>query len=155
MRFTINYNSIRTFRPLIKVALERKRKALSQAIRDSTLALYSEAVKQTPVKTGRLQKHRYSIKRYEGRIYPTVSYAYWVHEGTGIHGPTKKPYTITPTRKRALRFKVGGQWVFAKSVTHPGQKANPFYKRAIMAQEKYVTDRLNKVGVDIINTLQT
>jgi len=50
---------------------------------------------------------------------PSTDYAVYVHEGTA-------PHTIKPKGKY-LRFKgSGGNYVFAKSVNHPGTKANPF-----------------------------
>jgi len=154
MKIVLNYNSIKAFRPVVKAAIKQKNKELQLAIRDSTLQIYREAVEQSPVRTGRLQKHRFSISKYRGRIYPTVKYAYWVHEGTGLYGPLKRPYIIRPKTKKALRFKVGGKYIFVKKVVHPGIRPNPFYTRAIMKQDAWVRKRLQKVGVNLVNTLR-
>lgn len=40
-----------------------------------------------------------------------------------------KPHTIVPRFKTVLRFAVGGTVVFARSVRHPGFKANPALDR--------------------------
>ncbi|MFI9026299.1 hypothetical protein [Streptomyces sp. NPDC053560] len=55
--------------------------------------------------------------------HPAVNY---VLEGT-------RPHIIRPRRKKALRFDVGGQTVFAKVVHHPGTKPNNFLGRALRA----------------------
>lgn len=83
-----------------------------------------------PVDTGRL---RASI-RIEARrtlslrsVYTVgsdVSYAAMVHDGT-------RPHTIRPKSASVLRFRVGGRYVYAKVVHHPGTRARPFLDRAV------------------------
>jgi hypothetical protein len=83
-----------------------------------------------PVDTGRL---RASI-RIEARrtltfrsVYTVgsdVEYARMVHDGT-------RPHVIRPKTANVLRFRVGGRWVYAKVVHHPGTKARPFLDRAV------------------------
>lgn len=51
-------------------------------------------------------------------------YGKYVHEGT-------RPHEIRPRRKKALRWATGGGFVFAKSVMHPGTKADPFLQNAL------------------------
>lgn len=51
------------------------------------------------------------------RIYTNVKYAK-IHE----YGGSTPPHTIVPKTAKALRFTVGGNTVFAKSVNHPGSK---------------------------------
>lgn len=46
--------------------------------------------------------------------------AVFAQSGTGIYGPRKQ--RITPKRGRALRFKIGGRWAFAKSVEGSRQR---------------------------------
>ena len=53
-----------------------------------------------------------------------VPYAAAHEYGTG-------PYEILPTKAKALRFAIGGQTVFAKSVQHPGLKKRPFLEPAL------------------------
>jgi hypothetical protein len=83
-----------------------------------------------PVQTGRL---RSSIRAEPPRIFSLrgvakvgsdLEYAGFVNDGTG-------PHTIRPRTKQVLRFRVGGQVVFAKVVHHPGTRANPFLDRAL------------------------
>lgn len=42
-----------------------------------------------------------------------------------------RPHIIRPKNKQVLRFRVGGQVVFAKVVHHPGTRAQPFLDRAL------------------------
>jgi len=56
----------------------------------------------------------------------TAAYTRWVVGGTGIFGPAGR--RIFPVRAQALRFKIGGRTVFARSVK--GMVANPFIERA-------------------------
>lgn len=51
-----------------------------------------------------------------------VKYAYMHHEGT-------RPHLIVPVRATHLKFRSGARIVFAKSVLHPGTKANPYLRR--------------------------
>jgi hypothetical protein len=53
-----------------------------------------------------------------------TSYSYWVHEGTA-------PHVITARNGGVLAFQVGGETVFARSVNHPGTRANPFLRDAL------------------------
>lgn len=46
--------------------------------------------------------------------------AIFAQSGTGIYGPRKQ--RITPKNGRFLRFKAGGQWVFARSVEGSRQR---------------------------------
>ena len=65
------------------------------------------------------------------RIGTNVKYALWVHNGTGIYGPTGS--RIRPRTKSVLRFRPRGSssYVFAKSVK--GMRPNPFLKDALVA----------------------
>lgn len=53
-----------------------------------------------------------------------MSYASMVHDGTKAHA-------IRPRTKKALRFKMGGRWVIAAAVWHPGTRARPFLDQAV------------------------
>ena len=44
----------------------------------------------------------------------------FVHNGT-------RPHKILPRTRQFLRFTVGGRVVYARAVSHPGYKGNPFY----------------------------
>lgn len=83
-----------------------------------------------PVDTGRLRSDiRFEIRNralgVTGRLFCTVSYADAVHDGT-------RPHVIRPRRPGGvLRFRVGGQVVYAKFVNHPGTTGRPFLSQAL------------------------
>lgn len=60
-----------------------------------------------------------------------------------------KPHIIEPKNKKFLRFNIGGAWIFAKRVNHPGFKGSSFLRWAAEKNkpvfEKKVTEELNKV----------
>lgn len=89
-------------------------------IRLATYELENLISKKTPVDTGDLRSSwHHSIEAHEGRIYTSKSYARYVEEGTGVHGPKGAP--ITPHSGSYLRFK-----------PHKGDYSE------IMAQDGYV-----------------
>lgn len=70
---------------------------------------------------GDLLRFRYQVEGATLHLGTNDRKAVWHHFGTGIHGPTGKPYVIKPVRKKALSF--GG--VVVKRVNHPGVPARP------------------------------
>jgi hypothetical protein len=96
--------------------------------RETANRIAARAKVLAPVDTGRL---RASIKvtrtvSFRGPTYTVgtnVTYAPMVETGT-------KPHIIRPKSKKVLRFKVGGQTVYARVVHHPGTKPKPFLSRA-------------------------
>lgn len=60
----------------------------------------------------------------EVRFTSDAPYVHFVIDGT-------QPHTITPKNGEWLVFNVGGDWVFARSVEHPGTAPNPFTERAL------------------------
>ncbi len=65
-----------------------------------------------------------------------AKYGPYVHQGTSSHW-------IIPSKKKALRFPKGGRFIFAKSVYHPGTKADPFLYEALK-NSRYEIDRIFK-----------
>lgn len=70
-------------------------------------------------------------------------YALYVHGGT-------KPHTITPKRRRALRWVSGGDFVFAKRVRHPGTQPDEFLYDALNANIGKAEKRFNDALRDSI-----
>lgn len=83
-----------------------------------------------PVDTGRLRSsirvERRSFLGFRSRwtIGSDVEYAPMVNDGT-------RPHLIRPKNAKVLRFRAGGQVVYAKVVRHPGTRARPFLDRAL------------------------
>lgn len=82
-----------------------------------------------PVNSGRLRgsikiKRGISLRGPKQTVYTNVEYAPYVENGT-------RPHVIRPRTKKALRFRVGGQFVIVAKVNHPGTRAQPFLSRAV------------------------
>ena len=65
-------------------------------------------------------------------------YGAYVHNGTPPHVIRPKTVTMVPNKRRALRWVSGGQFVFAKSVQHPGYKGDPFLFDAMKSRSAEV-----------------
>lgn len=94
-------------------------------------AILNRSKALTPVDTGNLRSSqrlfvRVSRKMVVARVFTRVNYAAPVHEGSN------GPYPIVPKRKKALKFKVGGQTIIVKKVIHPGNKPRPFLRQATL-----------------------
>lgn len=100
---------------------------LDRALDLTAQLLQANMVQQAPIDTGRLRGSIQFPEKIASLKYQiSINAKYWeaLQFGTG-------PYTIKPKTKKALRFVVNGQVIFAKFVNHPGIKANPFIDRAI------------------------
>jgi hypothetical protein len=89
----------------------------------------AEAIRRAP--GGMKARIRAQIRRtgtgdFQGVIKVDHPAALYVLNGT-------RPHRIVPRTKKALRFTVGGQVVFATVVHHPGNKQNNFLKEALRA----------------------
>lgn len=103
-------------------------KAVDYATEYTAQDLWGNMAEESPVDHGRLagswQLQRQA--RLQWMVYTAVKYAAAVYTGTGIYGPKKKPIvsskpgrTIRAKNAQALRFEVGGQVIYRKSVKQP------------------------------------
>jgi hypothetical protein len=89
----------------------------------------AEAIRRAP--GGMKARIRAQVRRtgtgdFQGVIKVDHPAALYVLNGT-------RPHRIVPRTKKALRFTVGGQVVYATLVNHPGNKPNNFLKEALRA----------------------
>lgn len=92
-----------------------------------TRRVYNRANVITPVRFGNLRaqnKMRTNRGTLTGEVWNDTEYAGAVHDGS-------RAYTVVPVRRKALRFKVAGRWVFAKRVHIPARRGRPWLHRAI------------------------
>jgi hypothetical protein len=73
-----------------------------------------------------------------------ANYAPFLHTGTGIHGPSGKPFSIEAKSGKSLRFVSGGRFIFRRRVMNPGIKGDPFLYRAADREEKNIVERFDK-----------
>ena len=94
----------------------------------------TNATRRCNVDTGRLRSSIHAevdelaVLGVGVKVGSNVSYAIYVHEGTG-------PHIIRPRHRRFLRFpgRTGGM-VFARQVHHPGYRGNPFLRDAMVEE---------------------
>lgn len=89
----------------------------------------NQATIDCPVDTGNLRSHHIMrVKelgtQVRGSVINNAKYAAVVHDGS-------PPHTIRARRRKALRFTVGGETIFARSVRHPGAAPRPWLFKAL------------------------
>lgn len=99
-------------------------------VTETTRQVYNRATILTPVDTGNLRaqnKWKVHVNAHGavGTVFNETEYAAAVHDGT-------RAYTIRPRRAKALRFKVDGEVVFAKSVRIKAKRGRPWIYRAMI-----------------------
>lgn len=117
-------------------------RVVHRALELVSFALRGGMVMEAPVKKGFLRGSiEEPVTLGTAHFGINIGAFYWefIQFGTGLKGPKGRAYDIFPKTKKALRFVVGGQVVFAKFVKdHPGQKPNPFVDRAIDGLDQVV-----------------
>lgn len=94
--------------------------------------------KQTKVDTGRLRSSvTYQISDNVLKIGSNVKYAPFILGDVG-------PYVIRPRKRKALRFKIGNEYIFSKKVNHPGAYG-VLSKVKEELQRKYIPEIIKKV----------
>ena len=121
---------------------DAKLKGVKRVIVESGAAIQGEAILRAPEDEGNLKNSiNLDIKNngLSAEVAATAEYAADVEFGT-------KPHKITAKNGKALAFKKDGKTVFAKSVNHPGTKAQPFLFPAFKAQRpKYLKDMIEEL----------
>jgi hypothetical protein len=111
-------------------------KAAKLKVTDVTRQVLNRADVLTPVDTGNLRRNnhmRVKTRRSQvtGEVYNPTKYADWVHNGTRPHVIQPKKKRLFRKRKKALRFEVAGEVVFAAKVNHPGTPGQPWLRQAM------------------------
>lgn len=105
------------------------KRAVSRAVELMAIEVWGNIAREAPVDEGRLAGS-FALNQtgeVEWTISTAVHYAAFVHEGTGIYGPTGS--RIVPTSAAALAFEWMGELWIVSSVA--GQEPNPYADRAI------------------------
>ena len=114
---------------------------VKDAILKSTLQIEAQAKLLAPAKTGKLRgsiQSRVFNDGLSGEVTATAAHAAFVEFNTRAH-------IIRPKRKKWLRFKKGGEWVFRKVVFHPGTTEQPFMRPALEQERPHLLRELNDI----------
>ncbi|GEM_PF-1493659 len=101
---------------------------------------------EAPVRTGRLRQSMVMRSSGSGAGLWGLAYGKLLVEGT-------HPHEIRPKRGRYLVFERGGTLVFARRVSHPGTKANPFPRRAVRDVQPALRALLQEHGQGMIRLI--
>jgi len=116
---------------------QKLKKDIAEVIQSGLLrvagAIEAEAVAVVPRRTGNLANsiRKYMTSRNSAMVTATAPYAVFVHEGTGMYGPEKRPFDIRPKNKKALAFTWQGKKTVVKKVTIQGQRPQKFFEQAV------------------------
>ena len=111
---------------------------------ESANYLLTEMETRVPVASGRLRDSLgVRISGDKVIVGPDVPYASYVEFGT-------EPHEIRPKNQNGvLRFKVNGQYVYAKVVHHPGTKPQPFVEDSFNAWVKTLGPKVAQENVNV------
>lgn len=115
---------------------------LIKAMPRIALRLQNELILACPVDTGVLRNSIKVIPSSDGFGLIIWMVQYGKHVEFGV-----PPHIIRPKDKQALKFKGGkkGEFVFAKTIKHPGSRPNPFIRNTIQTKlQAIIIEELQK-----------
>lgn len=99
------------------------------------MLIAQRATQKAPVLTGRLKRSitfsmpvQVAQMVWQSVVGTNVIYAATQELGSGLYGPKKQKYPITPKKATVLAFEWMGQQRFFKHVMHPGVKPQPYLR---------------------------
>lgn len=106
----------------------------------------NQAIINCPVDTGNLRAHhRQRIspgqRKVTGTVYNDANYASLVHDGSSPHTISGRNASRTRRGVKTLRFTIGGQVIYRRSVRHPGSRGRPWLRdaaRKVAASEGFI-----------------
>lgn len=129
-------------------------KTAHDLIQKTAMSVQTLAASRAPKDTGKLSSsiNITWISPLEAVIGPAVAYGVFQEFGTGSRGEFPgQIYEIKPKKPGgALVFTVNGQTVFARSVRHPGVRAQPFMRPAANEALEPFTGQLADRGALLI-----
>ena len=121
--------------------------AIAVAIRGAANQIQQEAQQLAPKRTGTLASS--IVANFPGPLTAVIgpSASYGAYQEFGTRGP----YEIHPRRPGGrLVFQVEGKTVYAKKVTHPGLKAQPYMRPAAKDVIGNLVDSVGGIGVNMV-----
>lgn len=104
----------------------KARLAVENVLKKGTKDIRRDAASRAASKSGALKKSlktRFKAAKCQGEVYTKLPYAHIVEYGA-------KEHVMVPKNKKAIRFFVGSEPVFAKKVKIPKYTAKPYLKPA-------------------------
>lgn len=158
MRYEVTIPQLPALQAAFSKAPEITARAVAGAVNRSLVGYQATAKQLAPVDSGRLRSsiqlrpaHR-TGNRIEGSVGTNLKYAPFQEAGTGIYGPRRQP--IRPKAAKALRFKVGGKWVFAREVR--GSKPRWYFRGSLEQNrrrtEGYFDQALSEIAQQLAGT---
>lgn len=124
----ITQNDLDDLVPKIKRSINHASSLLAQEV-------WGNIMEFSPQDHGRLAGS-WKLQKQGDRLYligTSVQYALVQDQGSD-------PYEIYPRQAKSLRFVIGGQVIYAKSVSHPGIQGTNYISGAIAASENRVNE---------------
>jgi len=144
--FSIRSPDLERLADLFPKAAKQLEREIVSAVEAAAKRGQDEVRRRTPIKTARLYHaisyrviHNGPFVRAEVYVDPSLGadYADFVEEGT-------RPHTIFPLTAKVLRFRIGGRFVFARSVNHPGTRGAHMFRDGGAAMEAYADQLLSQ-----------
>lgn len=132
---------------------QRVEKVAADLIGQIAQQIQAYAQAAAPRDTGKLAGsiHIVWVDRLTAEVKPGVAYGPFQEFGTASRGEFPgKPYEIRPKAKPFLVFQVNGRTVYARKVTHPGVRAQPYMRPAALTALEPFADRLAERGALLI-----
>lgn len=133
----------------LKRRVEQRARAAHRAALTETARLVRDGARED---TGAMKRSiRTPTQRRSGNVYTGVieipvsgipsqrRKALWQEKGT-------RPHVIRPRTRKVLRFRTGGEVVFAQKVNHPGTEAKPFFYPVLNGWSQRVRDAYRKAS---------
>lgn len=121
-----------------------------QMLTKGALIAETKAKISAPVNTNVLRGSiTHDVDENKAVIGTNLKYAPYQETGTGLYGPRRQ--MITPRSGRFLRFKVNGQWVFARAVR--GVKPKWYMKKGYEEVQNKIGSIIN-LGLEIVEKLR-
>lgn len=112
--------------------------SIEEAMPKIAIRFQNALVRACPVDTGVTRNSIRVSVRGESLTVRMNEEGKWIEFGT-------PPHVIKPKSRKALKFKAGGETVFAKEVHHPGTRPNPFIRNTIQTKlPKIIEEELAK-----------
>lgn len=146
----IEVTGLRPIAERMNKADTRTKISLNEGLREIGGILLPPLRQNTPRRTGKLANStRFQIVggtgaqalevRQGAKTIDGAFYGQFVREGT-------EPHIIRARNARALRFQIRSTTVFAKSVKHPGGKANPYHVRTLKQMGSKIQAIVTRMG---------